>query len=187
MDTSGYQEASVQKLQDALVTAQAVYDKTDSANTVYFSARNALEKVHCNMLFKDSTEQSNPKPFRVLDKDQVIAEMGVGTNLGNTMDGHSGFTPSETAWQGQVTTKKYMKALHDAGYNTVRIPVTWGNMINEDGSIKEVWMSRVQEIVDYCVSQDMYVIINTHHDDVAKDGGWVSVPMTSIPLRRSSS
>lgn len=180
MNTGGYQEASVQKLQDALVTAQAAYDKTDSANTVYFSARNALEKVHCNMLFKDSTEQSNPKPFRVLDKDQVIAEMGVGTNLGNTMDGHSGFTPSETAWQGQVTTKKYMKALHDAGYNTVRIPVTWGNMINEDGSIKEVWMSRVQEIVDYCVSQDMYVIINTHHDDVAKDGGWLNVGADDI-------
>jgi len=38
-----------------------------------------------------------------------------------------------------------MKALHDAGYNTVRIPVTWGNMINDDGSIKEVWMSRVQK------------------------------------------
>ncbi len=80
---------------------------------------------------------ANPKEFRVLSKDEVIDEMGVGTNLGNTLDGHSGFTPSETAWQGQVTTKKYMKALHDAGYNTVRIPVTWGNMINDDGSIKE--------------------------------------------------
>ena len=180
MDTSEYQEASVKDLTAALETAQAAYDKADSANTAYFAARNALEKVHCNMLFKDSGEKGNPKAFRVLSKDQVISEMGVGTNLGNTMDGHSGFTPSETAWQGQMTTKKYMKALHDAGYNTVRIPVTWGNMINEDGSIKEVWMSRVQEIVDYCVSQDMYVIINTHHDDVAKDGGWLNVGADDI-------
>lgn len=180
MDTSEYQEASVKDLTAALETAQAAYDKADSANTAYFVARNALEKVHCNMLFKDSGEKGNPKAFRVLSKDQVISEMGVGTNLGNTMDGHSGFTPSETAWQGQMTTKKYMKALHDAGYNTVRIPVTWGNMINEDGSIKEVWMSRVQEIVDYCVSQDMYVIINTHHDDVAKDGGWLNVGADDI-------
>ena len=180
MDTDEYQEASVKDLTAALETAQAAYDKADSANTTYFAARNALEKVHCNMLFKDSGEKGNPKAFRVLTKDQVISEMGVGTNLGNTMDGHSGFTPSETAWQGQMTTKKYMKALHDAGYNTVRIPVTWGNMINEDGSIKEVWMSRVQEIVDYCVSQDMYVIINTHHDDVAKDGGWLNVGADDI-------
>lgn len=180
MDTSEYQEASVKDLTAALETAQAAYDKADSANTAYFAARNALEKVHCNMLFKNSGEKGNPKAFRVLSKDQVISEMGVGTNLGNTMDGHSGFTPSETAWQGQMTTKKYMKALHDAGYNTVRIPVTWGNMINEDGSIKEVWMSRVQEIVDYCVSQDMYVIINTHHDDVAKDGGWLNVGADDI-------
>lgn len=180
MDTSEYQEASVKDLTAALETAQAAYDKADSANTAYFAARNALEKVHCNMLFKDSGEKGNPKAFRVLSKNQVISEMGVGTNLGNTMDGHSGFTPSETAWQGQMTTKKYMKALHDAGYNTVRIPVTWGNMINEDGSIKEVWMSRVQEIVDYCVSQDMYVIINTHHDDVAKDGGWLNVGADDI-------
>ena len=69
---------------------------------------------------------------------------------------------------------------HDAGYNTVRIPVTWGNMINDDGSIKEVWMSRVQEIVDYCISQDMYVILNVHHDDVAKDGGWLNVGSDDI-------
>ena len=180
MDTSRYQDSSVSDLQKALTTAQAAYDVTDSKNSVYIAARNALEKVHCNMLFKDSTEAVNPKEFRVLSKDEVIDEMGVGTNLGNTLDGHSGFTPSETSWQGQVTTKKYMKALHDAGYNTVRIPVTWGNMINDDGSIKEVWMSRVQEIVDYCISQDMYVILNVHHDDVAKDGGWLDVGSDDI-------
>ncbi len=58
MDTSRYQDSSVSDLQKALTTAQAAYDVTDSKNSVYIAARNALEKVHCNMLFKDSTEAS---------------------------------------------------------------------------------------------------------------------------------
>ena len=89
MDTgAGIRDSSVSDLQKALTTAQAAYDVTDSKNSVYIAARNALEKVHCNMLFKDSTEAANPKEFRVLSKDEVIDEMGVGTNLGK----HSGWS-----------------------------------------------------------------------------------------------
>lgn len=63
--------------------------------------------------------------------------------------------------------KNTIKALHDAGYNTVRIPVTWGSHINDDYTISEEWISRVQEIVDYCIDQDVYAIINIHHDGAA--------------------
>lgn len=114
--------------------------------------------------------------FRELTADQMVAEMGTGWNLGNTMDGHTGFTPLETLWQPYVTTKELITAVHDAGFNTVRIPVTWGNMINDENgySINEQWMARVQEIVDYCVSQDMYCIINIHHDG-AEQTGWLRV------------
>jgi len=119
---------------------------------------------------------SYAEPFRSLTADEMVAEMGTGWNLGNTMDGHTGFTPLETLWQPYVTTKGLITAVHDAGFNTVRVPVTWGNMIDDENgyAINEQWMARVQEIVDYCVSQDMYCIINIHHDG-AEQTGWLRV------------
>lgn len=114
--------------------------------------------------------------FRELSANVIVEEMGTGWNLGNTMDGHTGFTPLETLWQPYVTTKELITAVHDAGFNTVRVPVTWGNMIDDENgyAINEQWMARVQEIVDYCVSQDMYCIINIHHDG-AEQTGWLRV------------
>ncbi len=119
--------------------------------------------------------------FRDLSAETIVAEMGTGWNLGNTLDGHTGFTPLETLWQPYVTTKDLMTAVHDAGFNTVRVPVTWGNMIDDENGyvINEQWMTRVQEIVDYCVSQDMYCIINIHHDG-AEQTGWLRVGATDL-------
>lgn len=123
----------------------------------------------------DIAVATTQQPFRVLSAEEMVAEMGTGWNLGNTMDGHTGFTPNETLWQNVVTTQKLIDAVHDAGFNTVRIPVTWGTMINDsDYSINEKWMSRVQDIVDYCIKQDMYVIINIHHDG-AEQSGWLRI------------
>ncbi len=114
--------------------------------------------------------------FRDLTADEIVAEMGTGWNLGNTMDGHTGFTPNETVWQNSETTYELIKAVHDYGFNTVRIPVTWGTMIDDenDYAINETWISRVQDIVDYCISLDMYVIINIHHDG-AEQTGWLCI------------
>ena len=121
------------------------------------------------------------EPFRDLTVAEIMAEMGTGWNLGNTMDGHTGFSPLETLWQPYVTTKGLITAVHDNGFNTVRVPVTWGNMIDDENgyAINEQWMARVQEIVDYCVSQDMYCIINLHHDG-ADQAGWLRVGAEDI-------
>ncbi|MDO4166847.1 MAG: cellulase family glycosylhydrolase, partial [Eubacteriales bacterium] len=154
------------KLAGAITTAEAAYANTADTRLNYKSARDTLEKVRVALAPNVSTAESNPKPFRILGKDDVTKEMGAGINLGNTMDGGI-YDSSETGWQAYKTTKEYIKALHDAGYNTVRIPVTWGVHINEDYTIEEAWISRVQEIVDYCVDQDMYAVINIHHDGAA--------------------
>ncbi len=184
MDSSKYQEASWEAFQTELASAKAVYDNTASTEAQCDAARAALEKVKTNMLFVNSTDSGNPMPFRQLTNEEVLKEMGVGTNLGNTLDGHSGFTPSETAWQSVETTKEIIKSMHDAGYNTVRIPVTWGNMIDSKANgyaLNSTWVSRVQEIVDYCVSQDMYAIINIHHDG-AEQSGWLRVAADDIDV-----
>ena len=161
-----YTEKSFEPLADAIAAAKASYADKTLGNKGYKAARDKLELVRTRLAGKVSTDASNPKTFRTLTKDQVVKEMGAGINLGNTMDGGL-YEVTETSWQAYKTTKEYIKALHDAGYNTVRIPVTWGQWIKSDYSIDEKWIGRVQEIVDYCVDQDMYAIINIHHDGAA--------------------
>ncbi len=117
-----------------------------------------------------------PMPFRDMTAEEMTAEMGTGWNLGNTMDGHTGFTPGETLWQNVETTQELIKTIHDAGFNTLRVPVTWGTMIDDSNgyAIDDKWMSRVQDIVDYGINMNMYVIINVHHDG-AEQSGWLRI------------
>ncbi len=121
-----------------------------------------------------ASEVDTAPKFRVLSAEEMVAEMGTGWNLGNTMDGHTGGTPNELQWQSVLTTQAIIDAVHDYGFNTIRIPTTWGTMINDDYSINDTWMSRVQDIVDYCVNNGMYVIINVHHDG-ADNGYWLDM------------
>lgn len=100
-----------------------------------------------------------------------VKNMKIGWNLGNTFDAHTD-TPwfsdelgYESAWNGVVTSQKMIDALMEAGFNSIRIPVSWHNHVSgEDFIISEVWLNRVQEVVDYAYHKGMYVIINTHHD-----------------------
>lgn len=53
----------------------------------------------------------------------------------------------------------------DAGFNAIRIPVTWGEHLSADYTIDANWMARIKEVVDYAYDQNMFVILNVHHDD----------------------
>lgn len=127
-----------------------------------------------------------PMYFEDLSSDEIIKEMGTGWNLGNTLDAWSGknFITGETLWQSTKTTKSLIKKIHDMGFNTIRIPVTYGANINddEDYSVDEEWMSRIQEVVDYAVTEDMYVELNIHHDGCANSAptphGWLDIDGT---------
>lgn len=140
-----------------------------------------LETAKCRLQFRMSEDEGKPLVFRELSVEDMVADMGTGWNLGNTMDGHSGFTPNETIWQSDITTQSLIDAIHDYGFHTIRIPVTWGTMIADDYSINDKWISRVQDIVDYCMNQDMYVIINIHHDG-ADHAGWLNISAEDIDL-----
>lgn len=98
----------------------------------------------------------------------MVADMRIGWNLGNTLDatGGSGLT-SETSWGNPKTTKEMIDAIVDAGFNVIRIPITWERHFGKapDYKIDEAWMNRVQEVVDYAYEREVYVIINCHHED----------------------
>lgn len=133
----------------------------------------------------------------------AVANMKVGWNLGNTLDSNSGDVNNmwiekwtsrmpadyEKAWNQPVTKPELFKMFKDAGFNAIRVPVTWyphmeakfnlnGTVwdVANDGigtKIQEAWMKRVHEVVDYVISQGMYCILNIHHDTGAANTAWL--------------
>ena len=104
--------------------------------------------------------------------------MGNGINLGNTMEayGHISLgtkadtSSYETLWGEPVTTQEMITAMHESGFDAIRIPVAWTNMMDYesgDYTIDEKYFDRVTEIINYARSENMYVIINDHWD-----GSW---------------
>lgn len=117
-----------------------------------------------------NTEQSNTAgavdEMRDIPSTELVKEIKIGWNLGNTFDATGNSTvDSEKSWGNPVTTKEMITAVKDAGFNTIRIPVTWGTHMDENNVVDEAWMNRVQEVVDYAYTQDMFVILNIHHED----------------------
>jgi endoglucanase len=72
----------------------------------------------------------------------------------------------ETGWGNPKTTQEMILAVKNAGFNAIRIPVRWYPHITDQSTmeIDSRWLSRVKEVVDYCINNGMYVIINTHHE-----------------------
>jgi len=73
---------------------------------------------------------------------------------------------AETSWGNPVVTKKTIKAVKNAGFNAIRIPIRWQCHITNPQamSIDKAWMARIKQVVDWCLAEDLKVIINTHHD-----------------------
>ena len=100
------------------------------------------------------------------DTEAILEDMGLGWNLGNSLDatGGSGLN-TETSWSNPKTTKDLIDKVKSLGFNTVRVPVSWGKHVSGDNyTIDSAWLARVKEVVDYCYKNDMYVILNIHHD-----------------------
>lgn len=107
---------------------------------------------------------------------EAVANMGVGWNLGNTLDPvWSGETDGrdwrrwETGWGQTVTQPELMTMMRDAGFGAIRVPVTWGVHMDADGKVYDEWMNRVNEVVDYVLDAGLYCIINIHHDTGADE------------------
>ncbi|MCI7766485.1 MAG: cellulase family glycosylhydrolase [Oscillospiraceae bacterium] len=95
----------------------------------------------------------------------IVKDMGAGWNLGNSLDALGTGLGSETAWGNPKTTKDMIDDISEAGFKTIRIPVSWGKHCDSKGNVDKDWMDRVKEVVDYAYGNGMYVILNSHHDN----------------------
>ncbi len=104
---------------------------------------------------------------------EYVNNLTAGWNVGNSLDAYG--SGSETAWGNPVITEELILAVKEAGFDVVRIPVTWYEHIADDENytIDEEWLARVKEVVDYCIKNDMYAIINIHHDGNDTDIAWL--------------
>lgn len=112
---------------------------------------------------------TSPKPADINGMEsnavQLAAKIKVGWNIGNTLEAIGG----ETAWGNPLISESYIKFVKQQGFNAIRLPCSWDQYSDKlTGKIDDNWMNRVKQVVQYCVNNDMYVLLNIHWD-----GGWL--------------
>ena len=109
---------------------------------------------------------------------ELSSLMGVGWNLGNSLEAINAngnvLTGDETSWGNPATTRAFIDAVKSSGFDNIRIPVSWSHKLvdKENMLISLAWLQRVEEVVNYALDNEMYVVINIHWD-----GGWMNSPL----------
>lgn len=147
---------------------------TAQANTASPSTESA-ENVPTAPENEAAQGTDDSKDLTALDLSKL---MGNGINLGNTMEAYgrpelgidADASEYETFWGQPVTTEEMIAGMKSSGFDSIRIPVAWTNMMdfeNGDYTIADAYLDRVDELITYAINNGMYVIINDHWD-----GSW---------------
>lgn len=106
------------------------------------------------------------------EKIKTVWEMGAGINLGNSLDviglrerhPEAGVEEYEVYWGNPPITRQAVKSIAQRGFGTIRIPVSWGEHLDEENRIDPTFMARVTEITDWALEENLYVILDMHHE-----------------------
>ena len=151
--------------------------QTTDMNTTQEETTSQIED-ESSQAVSETTEQSTTETEeasaeqQTIDRSETFAllkDMKAGWNLGNTLDSHGGSTlelMSEVSWGNPKTTPEMIQAVAEEGFKTLRIPVTWSTHVSAgpEYTINPAWLDRVEEVVNYALDCDMYVILDTHHE-----------------------
>ncbi|MDA3882265.1 MAG: glycoside hydrolase family 5 protein [Bacteroidales bacterium] len=124
-----------------------------------------VKEVYTSIICIVLSVQLSAQNFR--SAEEIAADMTIGWNIGNSMEAlyeyNGDIVADETAWGNPVITESLIQSVKAAGFNTIRIPVAW-DVHATNNVIDAAWIARVKEVVDYCIQNDMYAIINIHWD-----------------------
>lgn len=146
-----------------------------------FSAITALICAGTIMFSSNCIVTSAESDMRDMTTMEIVRDMGVGINLGNTFESCGDWiaqwgdgTPKsyETAWGSPEITQDMIQGYADEGFGVIRIPVAWSNMMGENYTISSEYLARVKQVVDWSLDTGMYVILNIHYDN----GWWSDFP-----------
>lgn len=99
---------------------------------------------------------------------QLLSNVKLAWNLFNTLEAHN----TETSWGQPLTTQAEIDMVKNAGFNAIRLPVAWHlHMDPATGIIDPSWLARVKQVVQYCMNDNMYILLNCHADDGFLDCG----------------
>lgn len=102
---------------------------------------------------------------------QTAANISMAINIGNTLEAIGG----ETAWGAAKINADYIRSIRESGFDAVRLPVAWYNHSDKNTlKIDENWMNRVDEVVQLCIANGLYVFMNIHWDE-----GWMELNIDS--------
>lgn len=155
-------------------------NKKSFFNMIFFS-------FLCCLCFFSCQKTENPNDISNLTSQELVSLMSPGWNLGNTLDvcnadrdgdgkiNENAKIVNETLWGNPFTTKELFVNLKNDGIKAVRIPVTWRDHLDKNNKIDKEWMNRVQQIVDWALEENLFVIINMHHDGGGDPqfGAWI--------------
>ena len=102
--------------------------------------------------------------------EEIVAMMNKGWNMGNTLDARDGNSSDiysqETSWGNPRINREMIHGVKEAGFDTIRIPITWYKFIDKSNgyAINPDFMAHVKEVVDWALEEDLFVIINVHHE-----------------------
>ena len=105
---------------------------------------------------------------------ELVRDMGIGINLGNTFEAFGGWLKTygdgsvesyETAWGSPVITQKMIQGYAKEGFTTLRVPVHWFNLMDDNYNINKEYTAAVKQVVDWATDAGLYVIVNIHHDE----------------------
>lgn len=163
-------ESQVTADEDKAIDDDMVEDDKFEAeeNDTRENSENNSENPHAEETEKDEEPILIEGEIEDLTSSELVKKMKIGWNLGNTLDatGGSGLS-TETSWGNPITTKEMIDLVKETGFNVLRIPTTWEKHLGPepDYIIDEAWLDRVQEVVNYGIQNDMYVILNMHHEE----------------------
>lgn len=102
---------------------------------------------------------------------ETAASISMAVNIGNTLEAIGG----ETAWGAAKINADYIRSIRESGFDAVRLPVAWYNHSDKNTlKIDEDWMKRVDEVVQLCIANGLYVFMNIHWDE-----GWMELNIDS--------
>ena len=161
------------------LTAEVLGSDPTRTCTVTFTAGDKVKNITVTQKQPAAADDSGWESAYVANRN-----MGVGVNLWNTLDAVGDwFDPDdvaawETCWGQPQATQEWFNAVAASGFKAVRVPVTWGVHADATGKIKEPWMNRVEEVVNYALNAGLYCILNMHHD--TGSGGWVCADLANM-------
>lgn len=182
IETSDQANADTTSTPSSTLESQTLSSQATSVSSPTTTKKDDLSDSQSTSDTLESTIETTKRPVNttppsnntVLNASTFISNMNVGWNLGDSFDskattaGKDINLNQEILWGNPAVTKELIDYVAACGFNTIRIPVTWYYNCSTDvnGNVHPgpKFLARIKEVCDYAIANNMYVIINSHHD-----------------------